>query len=98
MLDWRNFTFEYSWHVLAAFGMNRGRMSSRNQTTTTGARDWEGWLGFLTPGFGANTVFIDWIYLPFQAPGSPRASKSCSSIVTASLRPGNYGLRLPPNC
>ena len=37
-----NSTFGYFWHVLAAFGTNRGRMSSRNQTTghVIGKADW----------------------------------------------------------
>ena len=94
MVDGHNFTFEYSWHVLAAFGMNRGRMSSRNQTT--GARQWEGANRLSNASACYQHSVYDWIYMspfemsPFEAPGSPRASKSCSSFMPASLPPGNY--------
>jgi hypothetical protein len=69
MVNWRNFTFEYYWHALAAFGMNRGRMSSRNQTTD--ARHLGRATGFLTRVFAAKTVFIEWAYMNLsEAPQS----------------------------
>ena len=90
MVNWRNFTFEYYWHVLAAFGMNPGRMSSRNQTIAHV-------IGKGQPASNASACYqhsvYDWIYLrPSEVPSSPRVSRPCSSIVPASLPPGNYEL------
>lgn len=54
------------------------------------------WIGLFAPS-GANTAFIDWIYVSCsKTPGSSRASGSCPFIVPASLAPGNYELRYWP--
>jgi hypothetical protein len=39
MVDWPNFTFGYFWHVLAAFGMNRGGCQAEIRQVAGAASD-----------------------------------------------------------
>jgi Calx-beta domain len=60
------------------------------------------WIGLFQPG-AADTAYIDWMYInncsqtPPTSPTTPVAAGSCPFVLSASLPPGTYQLRLLAN-
>ena len=55
------------------------------------------WIGLYTLG-AANTAYIHWIYVSCsQNPGAAQASGSCPFVVSSTVAPGTYQLRLLAN-
>jgi len=56
MVNWRNPTFEYYWHVLAAFGIDR--VGCQAEIRQQASLNWEGAAGFLGTAPVTDTVFM----------------------------------------